>query len=135
MRALFLLLSCVGCAAAATAADEVAPANHVVVTATRTPTPVDAVLAPVIVIDRDAIERSAAADVTELLRFHAGLELGRNGGPGQTTAVFIRGADSNHTLVAITRWCWWTACASTPAPSGWPRCRTSRRAWSSASRS
>jgi len=37
------------------------------------------VLAPVIVIDRDAIERSAAGDVSELLRFHAGLDLGRNG--------------------------------------------------------
>jgi vitamin B12 transporter len=98
---MFLLLSCAGCAAAATAADEVAPANHIVVTATRTPTPIDEVLAPVIVIDREAIERSAAADVTELLRFHAGLDLGRNGGPGQTTAVFIRGADSNHTLVLV----------------------------------
>jgi len=101
MRLFFLLLSCAGCAAAATAADEVAPANHIVVTATRTPTPIDEVLAPVIVIDREAIERSAAADVAELLRFHAGLDLGRNGGPGQTTAVFIRGADSNHTLVLV----------------------------------
>ena len=98
---LLILLSCVGCAAAS-AADGVAPlAGHVVVTATRVPTPLEEVLAPVIVIDRDTIERSAAGDVTELLRFHAGLDLGRNGGPGQTTAVFIRGAESNHTLVMI----------------------------------
>jgi vitamin B12 transporter len=75
--------------------------NHVVVTATRVPTPIEEVLAPVIVIDRDAIDRSAAGDVTELLRFHAGLDLARNGGPGQTTAVFIRGAESNHTLVLV----------------------------------
>jgi len=73
----------------------------VVVTATRVPTPIEEVLAPVIVIDRDAIERSAAGDVTELLRFHAGLDVSRNGGPGQTTAVFIRGAESNHTLVLV----------------------------------
>ena len=59
------------------------------------------VLAPVIVIDRAAIERSVAGDATDLLRFHAGLDLGRNGGPGQTTAVFIRGAESNHTLVLV----------------------------------
>ena len=72
------------------------------VTATRASRrPIEEVLAPVIVIDRDAIERSAAGDVAELLRFHAGLDLGRNGGPGQTTAVFIRGADSNHTLVLV----------------------------------
>ena len=54
-----------------------------------------------IVIDRAAIERSVAGDATDLLRFHAGLDLGRNGGPGQTTAVFIRGAESNHTLVLL----------------------------------
>ena len=102
MRPFLLLLASAGCAAAATAADgTTAPANHVVVTATRMPTPVDEVLAPVIVIDRATIERSTAGDVTELLRFHAGLELGRNGGPGQTTAVFIRGAESNHTLVLV----------------------------------
>ena len=105
MHRWFLMLSCALCAlgpAAAPAAD--APAtdrNIVVVTATRVPTPIDEVLAPMIVIDRDAIERSVAGDVTELLRFRAGLELGRNGGPGQTTAVFIRGADSNHTLVLV----------------------------------
>ena len=101
MSRFLLLLAGAGCAAAAGASDSIPSANHVVVTATRTPTPVDEVLAPVIVIDRDAIERSAATDVTELLRFHAGLDLGRNGGPGQTTAIFIRGAESNHTLVLV----------------------------------
>ena len=75
--------------------------NHVVVTATRIPTPIEEVLAPVLVIDRDDIERSGAGDAADLLRFHAGLDLSRNGGPGQTTAVFIRGAESNHTLVLI----------------------------------
>ena len=81
--------------------DGIPDSEHLVVTANRIPTPLEEVLAPVILIDRDAIERSAAGDVTELLRFHAGLELGRNGGPGQTTAVFIRGAESNHTLVLV----------------------------------
>jgi len=74
---------------------------EVIVTATRVPTPVADVLAPVIVIDRDTIERSDAGDASDLLRFHAGLEVGRNGGPGQTTSIFIRGADSNHTLVLV----------------------------------
>ena len=61
----------------------------------------DESLSSVIVIDRDQIERSLAADVAELLRFHAGLELGRNGGPGQTTSLFMRGTESNHALVMI----------------------------------
>ena len=75
--------------------------EELVVTATRLPMPEDEVLASTIVIDRDAIERSGAGDPGDLLRFHAGLDLGRNGGPGQTTAIFIRGANSNQTLVMV----------------------------------
>ncbi len=75
--------------------------ERIVVTATRIPEPLDEVLAPVIVIDRPTIERAASNDTAELLRFHAGVEIGRNGGPGQTTAVFLRGAESNHTLIMI----------------------------------
>jgi vitamin B12 transporter len=86
---------------AAGSADLVPVEEQIVVTATRTPTPLEDVLSPVIVIDRAAIERSGAGDPGDLLRFHAGLDLARNGGPGQTTAVFIRGADSNHTLVLV----------------------------------
>ncbi len=75
--------------------------DEVVVTATRLPMPQDEVLATTLVIDRDAIEQSGAGDAGDILRFHAGLDLARNGGPGQTTAIFIRGADSNHTLVMV----------------------------------
>lgn len=73
----------------------------IVVTATRMELPADEVLAPTVVIDREQIERSMASDIAELLRFHAGLELGRNGGPGQATSLFIRGSDSNHALVLV----------------------------------
>lgn len=72
-----------------------------VVTATRRPIDAGDALAPVIIIERDEIERSLAIDVAELLRFHAGVEISRNGGPGQVTSAFIRGADSDHTLVLI----------------------------------
>ena len=75
--------------------------DETVVTATRTPVALDAVGAPVIVISRDDIERSLASDVSELLQAHAGLEIARNGGPGQTTTLFTRGTDSNHTVVLI----------------------------------
>lgn len=72
-----------------------------VVTATRVPTALSDLVVPVIVIERAEIVRSGAQDLAQLLRFHAGLDIGRNGGPGQTTSVFMRGAESNHTLVLI----------------------------------
>ncbi|MEO8019555.1 MAG: TonB-dependent receptor [Pseudomonadota bacterium] len=75
--------------------------GETVVTANRTPVPLDALGAPVIVITRNDIERSLATDVTELLQSHAGLEIARNGGPGQITSLFTRGTESNHTVVLV----------------------------------
>jgi len=86
---------------AALAAGEGLAGEELVVTATRMPLPEDEVLASTVLIGRDAIELSGASDPGDILRFHAGLDLGRNGGPGQTTAVFIRGANSNQTLVMV----------------------------------
>ena len=83
------------------AQDSAAHFDEIVVTATRMPIARDRALAPMIVIGRDEIERSLALDLAELLRFHAGLEVARNGGPGQPASLFIRGADSNHTLVLV----------------------------------
>jgi vitamin B12 transporter len=75
--------------------------QETIVTATRTPVPLDSVSSPVIVITRNDIERSLASDVSELLQQHAGLEIARNGGPGQTTSLFTRGTESNHTVVLV----------------------------------
>jgi len=75
--------------------------QETIVTATRTPQPIDAVGKPVIVITRSDIERSLAGDVSEILQQYAGLEIARNGGPGQTTSLFTRGTDSNHTVVLV----------------------------------
>jgi vitamin B12 transporter len=75
--------------------------DDVFVTATRREISAADTLPPVIVISREDIERSGTLDVAELLRYHAGIEVARNGGPGQVTSVFIRGANSNHTLVLI----------------------------------
>ena len=82
-------------------AGEAALLDDVFVTATRRPIDADLALPPVVVIDRAALERSGALDIAEVLRYHAGIEIARNGGPGQVTSVFIRGANSNHTLVLI----------------------------------
>jgi vitamin B12 transporter len=77
------------------------PAADLLVTATRTPTPESEILVPVTTITRADIERSLAIDVADLLRFQAGLDIGRNGGPGQPASLFLRGTDSNHTIVLI----------------------------------
>lgn len=75
--------------------------EETIVTATRTPVPVDAIGSPVIVITRSDIERSLASDVSELLQQHAGIEVARTGGPGQQTSLFTRGTESNHTVVLL----------------------------------
>ncbi len=76
-------------------------ADPVIVTATRTAQLADETMAPVIIITKKEIESAQATDIADLLRTYAGLDIARNGGPGQATSLFIRGTDSNHTLVMI----------------------------------
>jgi vitamin B12 transporter len=83
------------------AAADIAPGDTIIVTATRTPIALADATIPVTVISREDIELSLATDLSELLRFEAGIDIGRNGGPGQATSVFLRGTESNHTLVLI----------------------------------
>lgn len=75
--------------------------DEVVVTATRTATTVADALAPVEVIDRDAIERSQARSMADLLRGRAGLSISRQGGAGKLTTLFMRGAESDQTVVLV----------------------------------
>lgn len=75
--------------------------DTIIVTATRSEISIADAIVPVTVIDRERIELSLATDLAELLRFEAGLDIGRNGGPGQATSVFLRGTESNHTLVLM----------------------------------
>jgi vitamin B12 transporter len=91
------------CAATPAFAQQATPAelDPVVVTATRTETRLSETLAATTVIGRDEIERAQAVDAAELLRFVAGVESARAGGPGQLAATFIRGGNSNHTLVLL----------------------------------
>lgn len=85
----------------AVSADDIAPKDIIIVTATRNELSIDDATIPVTVIDREQIEQSLATDLSEILRFEAGMDIGRNGGPGQTTSVFLRGTESNHTLLLI----------------------------------
>ncbi len=75
--------------------------QQIIVTATRTATNVDQTLATSILITRKEIEESQALSVADVLRTKTGIDIASNGGPGQTTSVFIRGAESDHTLIMI----------------------------------
>jgi len=93
-----LAISLVPPSIAAHAAEQTAP---VIVTATRTAQIADTSVAPVIVIDQQTLQQNPGADVTDILRMYTGIEIGRYGGPGQTTSLFIRGTNSTQTLVMI----------------------------------
>ncbi|HID49526.1 MAG TPA: TonB-dependent receptor, partial [Chromatiales bacterium] len=80
-----------------TAAEEEA----VIVTATRSAQTMDETLAAVSVIDRETIDQSQARNVLELLRLQAGIDISTNGGPGAVASLFLRGANSNQTMVLI----------------------------------
>jgi vitamin B12 transporter len=73
----------------------------VIVTATRTAQTVDENLSPVVIISREDLENEVGAEITDILHRYPGIDVSRSGGPGQQSSVFIRGAESDHTLVMI----------------------------------
>ncbi len=75
--------------------------SETVVTATRTAQPLSDLVADVSIVDRDSIERSGATGLGDLLARLPGVEMSRNGGPGTTTSLFLRGAETRFTAVYI----------------------------------
>lgn len=72
-----------------------------VVAASRSPQPLADLVADVSIVDRETIESSGAAGLADLLARLPGIEFSRNGGPGSSTSVFLRGADTRFTAVYI----------------------------------
>lgn len=101
---------------AAAHAQTVAPAlPETVVTATRTPTRVDEVIADVVVIDRAQIEQMGNRTLPEILARTAGVQVSSNGGAGKQSSVFIRGTESRHTILLVDGVRYGSATAGTPA--------------------
>jgi vitamin B12 transporter len=75
--------------------------DPVSVTATRGLQPTTELLADVTVIGRDEIARSGVQSLAELLQRQPGTEIVQNGGPGSVSGVFLRGANSQQTLVLV----------------------------------
>src|SRR5712691_8692077 len=88
-------------AAAAPLALAQSPEDAVVVTATRFPQASTQTLQPVSVITSEDIARGGQQTLVEVLQTLGGVETASNGGLGQPSSVFMRGANSSHTLVLI----------------------------------
>jgi len=73
----------------------------VVVTATRTLQPLEVTGTSMSVVTADDIKTQQIDIVSDALKQTPGLTVVRNGGPGQSTNVLLRGADAGQTLVLI----------------------------------
>ena len=74
---------------------------QIVVSATTVPTPANEIANSVTVITADDLDRKQLSTVPDALRAVPGIHVTQNGGPGSDAAVFIRGANANHTKVLI----------------------------------
>ncbi len=73
----------------------------IVITATREPVRITEAVADVGVISRKQIEAAGVSTLPELLARQPGLQFYSNGGPGQGTGVYIRGASPSQSLVLV----------------------------------
>lgn len=75
--------------------------HEIVVTATRLETPAREIASSVTVLTREKLEQSKKATVIEVLQEVLGVSIIQNGPPGAAASVFIRGANSEHTLILM----------------------------------
>lgn len=77
------------------------PVDTVVVTAARMPQRAADIIADTTVIHAEEIVRAGAGSVADILARQPGIEIGRNGGAGANTSLFLRGANSNQVVVLL----------------------------------
>ncbi len=75
--------------------------DHLVVTATRTPTPDDEIAGSVSIISSQDLQRKAQSQISEPLRLIPGLAVLQSGGRGSITSIFTRGGESDYNKVLI----------------------------------
>jgi vitamin B12 transporter len=75
--------------------------QEIVVTATRTDTPLAQVGSSITTISGEELAQEGIDGVAEALRRVAGVAVVQTGGAGQTTSLFVRGGNSNYTKVLI----------------------------------
>ena len=79
-------------------ADTASPRDVIIVTAVRAEVEAERLPASVSIIDRDSIELTGAPTLADALRDEPGLAVVQGGPAGSLTSIFIRGANSKHTL-------------------------------------
>src|SRR5262245_59495655 len=94
-----LLLSAPLSALAQTEPDNMLPT--LVITADRFPTDPSKVTSSYTVVMQEEMQRRQLRNTTEVLRTIPGISVQQSGGPGTQTSVFLRGSNSNHTLLLI----------------------------------
>jgi vitamin B12 transporter len=75
--------------------------DPVVVTGTREPQPLSRSSADIVFIDAQTIRNTTADSLEDLLRREAGVQIVRNGGPGQSSGYLIRGSSTSGTVVLV----------------------------------
>lgn len=75
--------------------------DTIVVTANRTAVPISDVLAPISIITSDDIERLQLSNMSDILTRMTSVQSYGSGGPGSTTSLFIRGGNTEHSLVLL----------------------------------
>lgn len=75
--------------------------EQVVVTGTREAQPMRNSVADIVLIDNDTLRDSGVDTVEEALRRFGGLQITRNGGPGQSSGYFLRGTSTSSTIVLV----------------------------------
>lgn len=75
--------------------------DEIVTVASITPLKDEKIATSVDVIDEDSLKLQATSEVSKLLRDNLGIDVSTNGGQGQLASVFLRGHNSNQTLVKV----------------------------------
>ncbi|MBX7136575.1 MAG: TonB-dependent receptor [Oligoflexia bacterium] len=98
-----MLTACVValCPSRPASADPISPTHEIVVSATRIESDRREVASSVSVISAEQIEARGVSEVKDILKDVAGVDVVQSGGAGGNTSIFIRGANSEHTLVLI----------------------------------
>lgn len=81
--------------------EDAGPLPDTVVTATRTETARDELGSSISIISDEEIDRRGQYFVIEPLQFIPGVDIRQSGPAGSQTSIFLRGADSDHTLVLV----------------------------------
>ena len=100
MKKCFIVL-CTLLLTAGTLQAEVVRLDPIVVTATRTGTPLSQIASSVTIITAEEIEAKQQTQVLDVLRSVPGVNIVQTGSTGGATSIYLRGTDTRHTLLLI----------------------------------